>query len=501
MRRIWRSILVLAVALVIGVGPLALWDGAATPAQAGGSWSAWLYNSGNGQLVHVFPDGAPAMTMAVPLPPGVTDPPSALTISRDGRYLAACYYDAGYNPTIRVYDLVALAWLATYTPSGQIQGCGLTRYSFGPDSSLLAFGLLNHWPDPADPRPEWELIVMDINTGAVVHQLSSALPTLASLGRSYTGVVPFVEAFDERVIAFRPVNWGTEGLCEYDGLVWQLDGTNQVNFSAPYGKNRLDLLLPNGELVWIETDESLPKGTLMGPGCEHNVVIYSNKAGACHAVFHNGTVLTNARFVDGGRKVAIGSFNGTVTEWFYLDRGGATGGLPADLREVWDLWGTPDGYVFLRQAGASPPQVIYHRFDTSPTIPQATVAWTGASGEFWNIVWVNPLTEGSGLPPFPAISPAPAPVTPPPAPGTPVVGGQVRVNTTAGDLLRVRTGPGLGFTILTQLPNGEVVTVTDGPRTADGLTWWQVETPLGPGWAVEGVMDGGTFLQTLIPVP
>jgi hypothetical protein len=135
------------------------------------------------------------------------------------------------------------------------------------------------------------------------------------------------------------------------------------------------------------------------------------------------------------------------------------------------------------------------------TIPQATVAWTGASGEFWNIVWVNPLTEGSGLPPFPAISPAPAPVTPPPAPGTPVVGGQVRVNTTAGDLLRVRTGPGLGFTILTQLPNGEVVTVTDGPRTADGLTWWQVETPLGPGWAVEGVMDGGTFLQTLIPVP
>jgi len=92
----------------------------------------------------------------------------------------------------------------------------------------------------------------------------------------------------------------------------------------------------------------------------------------------------------------------------------------------------------------------------------------------------------------------PAPVTPPGAVLAP--GGTARVQTTAGDMLRVRTGPGLSFAIATQLTNGTLVSVLEGPVSADGLSWWRIDAPgRGSGWAVEGVMDGASYLQTLVP--
>ncbi len=52
--------------------------------------------------------------------------------------------------------------------------------------------------------------------------------------------------------------------------------------------------------------------------------------------------------------------------------------------------------------------------------------------------------------------------------------------------LRLRNGAGLSFRIISMLPNGTRLTVTDGPRTSDRLTWWQVRTPDGNvGWAAE----------------
>jgi len=97
--------------------------------------------------------------------------------------------------------------------------------------------------------------------------------------------------------------------------------------------------------------------------------------------------------------------------------------------------------------------------------------------------------------------PSITPTAPPSAPPVLAVGGSALTSTTEGDLLRVRSGPGLSFPVLFGLANGTLVTLREGPVAADGYNWWRVETADGrTGWAVDGVIEGSGWLQTLIPV-
>ena len=499
----WRFALI-GLVILATVGPLA-WSMGTSSVQAGGSWSAWLYNYDTGRMVHVFPDGAPAVDMMFPLPPGTSSLPSTLTISRDGSLLAACLVDDAGNPSVRVYDIYGGFFVAEYASPGPVMACSLTRYGFSEDGTQLAFGLLNHWPSDPDPRPDWELIVMQMNTSAVLYHLDSTMPQVTSLGFDASGKLPFVETFQMAngsypgLISFKPVQWATEGSCDYPSVVWNL-GEHSAYMGGTAGKNGLDYLLPNSEAIWTDTDPSFAAGVLEGPGCAHNVVMYSNKMGDQYPIFTNGTVLSGSTFVDDGRKMAVGSYSGGLNQWYMIDRTGTSALLPVDM-DTYEVWGTLDGYVFLKNA---PPggamEVRYHRFTVGLT-PDAYVAWAGAPGEYWRIIWVNPLIGGTGLPPF-----QPLPVLgPPPLPPQPVdlltVGTRAVVNTTEGDMLRVRAGPGTGYGVSFQLTNGTPVTLIEGPVSGDGLTWWRIQTADGrSGWAVEGVNELGGYLQTLLPV-
>ena len=68
------------------------------------------------------------------------------------------------------------------------------------------------------------------------------------------------------------------------------------------------------------------------------------------------------------------------------------------------------------------------------------------------------------------------------------VGAGVVVDAGEGDCLNMRESPGVFATVVTCLANGARLTVTDGPRDADGRTWWHLE---GRGWAV------GDFLRPI----
>lgn len=73
-------------------------------------------------------------------------------------------------------------------------------------------------------------------------------------------------------------------------------------------------------------------------------------------------------------------------------------------------------------------------------------------------------TESSGpilQPTAPATAPAPT------APSTPAIS----VTGVATDILNVRSGPGLNYAVVTQLKQGDSVTITG--KSADGL-WWQI---------------------------
>lgn len=85
-----------------------------------------------------------------------------------------------------------------------------------------------------------------------------------------------------------------------------------------------------------------------------------------------------------------------------------------------------------------------------------------------------------------ATSPTPSPLPPPP-PGNISVGAYVQIAGTGGDGLRLRVEPGLSSDVRMLGLESEVFEVRDGPRQADGYTWWFLVTPLDQarsGWAV-----------------
>jgi len=483
--------------VMLAAGLLAPLGQPVRPAAAGGMWSAWLYNPDTGMLVHAFPDGVAPEVRTLPLPPGISTYPYEVAISPSGTLLAACMFDPAGITSVQVYDLLNDRYQAAYTLAGTTQGCLLGEYAFSPDSSRLAFGLMNHYPDPADLRPDWELNVIDVQTGTVLYRIDAKSPVLtSSLGTNYPGHAPMITAHEPTVIAFAPVMWGTEGAPEYDSVVWQL-GDNSVSILGPYGKVGLDLLHANGEAIWLEERDDFPKGVLEGPGYLFNVVMYSNKSGSQFPIFSNGpSVLGSPVFIDEGRRVAVQTYTAPgLTRWMWFGRDGSGGALPADIG-AYRLFGTLDGYVFLNPDSGfgGAPELRYHRF-MGGDIPQSFIAWSGGVGENWQLAWVNPLAGGAGLSPFPAAPPGDGSLALTP-------GGRAAVHTTEGDQLRVRSGPGTTYQVAFQLRDGTPVTVLEGPVAGNGYNWWRIQTSDGrTGWAIEGLVDGGVWLQTLVPVP
>jgi|GEM_PF-962103 len=530
-----KWILLSLVALLVAAG---LFQPAWHPTvEAGGSWSAWVYNYETGKMVHVFPDGAAGTERYFPLPPGTSTYPTEIVISRDGSYMAACLTDDAGNPSVRVYDLYSNVYIAAYIPIAPITACALSRYSFSEDGSQVAFGILNNFFDDTDTRPDWEVVVMQMNTSAVLYRIDANSPQIAALGRDYSHMLPVVSTFQMTtgtfpgLLTFMPVMYATEGAQEYDSLVWNLSD-NSVMLSGPYGKANLDVLGVISEGIWTDINASYPQGTLMGPGYLYNVVMYSNKAGDNFPIFTNGMVLWESRFVDDGRMVAIHGYTAPGPgQWFYLKRDSSIGTLPIPP-EVYAVWGTLDGYTYLTPAAPGVgAQVRYDRFVGGSTTPEQYVAWTGEPGAFYRMVWVNPLSGGNGLPFFSsipmlappiAVTATPLPTLPPPVvitatpttfpfvptatptsyPMTLIVGGHATVHTTEGDVLRVRSGAGTSFAVVFQLPNGALVTLLEGPVSAGGYNWWRIQAADGQtGWAIDGLVDNGVWLQTLVPSP
>jgi uncharacterized protein YraI len=71
----------------------------------------------------------------------------------------------------------------------------------------------------------------------------------------------------------------------------------------------------------------------------------------------------------------------------------------------------------------------------------------------------------------------------------------VAVDWKAGDRFQVtaelnlRAAAGTGSAVVALLPAGTTGTITGGPSSADGYTWWQVETSLGSGWVSQHRLD------------
>ena len=82
--------------------------------------------------------------------------------------------------------------------------------------------------------------------------------------------------------------------------------------------------------------------------------------------------------------------------------------------------------------------------------------------------------------------------TPTLPPNTIGVGGYVQITGTEGDGLRIRSAPGINAEPIFLGYDEEVFVVQDGPREADGYTWWYLVAPYDQtraGWAASNFLS------------
>jgi hypothetical protein len=116
-------------------------------------------------------------------------------------------------------------------------------------------------------------------------------------------------------------------------------------------------------------------------------------------------------------------------------------------------------------AGATLAVIWLTRPQAAPTSPATAVFYMIPAPTFTQ----PPPTAA----PTATTNPTPSLQLPPaPAPGVIAVGENVQITGTGGDGLRLRSAPGLQGDVLVLGAESEVFRVNDGPRDADGLTWW-----------------------------
>ncbi len=152
--------------------------------------------------------------------------------------------------------------------------------------------------------------------------------------------------------------------------------------------------------------------------------------------------------------------------------------------------------------------------------PSGTIWWLGpllgfvlgvcALIGFSGLIGLKPLSSATGAPPTArviTITPSPAIPTPTlapeqivptlvvasPTPAGLYIGGSAVVAGT-GSALRLRSDPGLQSTTLKTVDDGTRLKILEGPRDADGLTWWRLEDAAdgAQGWAAAKFLTPAT---------
>lgn len=105
------------------------------------------------------------------------------------------------------------------------------------------------------------------------------------------------------------------------------------------------------------------------------------------------------------------------------------------------------------------------------------------------VLFFIPGASSTPVPPtlIPTVIVSPTASGPPtPLPGEIGVGSIVQISGTGGVALNIRTEPGLDSEVFFLAYDSEIFEVREGPRTADGFTWWFLVTPVDEarsGWA------------------
>jgi hypothetical protein len=116
-----------------------------------------------------------------------------------------------------------------------------------------------------------------------------------------------------------------------------------------------------------------------------------------------------------------------------------------------------------------------------------------ASGNVVAVLTIIPAPSGTPVPlPTPTLDPTIPTPTSTPAPGEIAVGSYIQIKGTEGQGLRIRSAPGLNSNPLFIGNDAEVFVIQDGPRQADGYSWYYLVAPYDEaraGWAASDFLN------------
>ncbi|NLX11684.1 MAG: hypothetical protein GXY36_18720 [Chloroflexi bacterium] len=369
-------------------------------AQTGDTWSTWLYNLDTGRLLHIAQSGEVLQSLDFQPDGFMYGRP---VFSTQGDRFAVCWSDPEGNAIFNVYDAGTNEVLVNYY-FGAAVGCDVGFGTFNADGSQVAVGVLYHFPDPDDPAPDWEVIVLEVGTSNVLARLNSRQHAVTSLERDFGGVLPLPRLFEDDTIALGMQYMSGGGGLRGDSLIWNWR-SGRTSLGVWQGQASVDVLPATQEVIWIDENRAFPQAEadVMTP---YNVVTLLSPEGEPYPVFNLGPVaLCRSVFINGGQAIAV-CIQGAERPvyWVSVNRAGVANALPEDVNSYY-LSGTMDGYIYLAKRGGET-RLRYRRAGAEDQPGETDTVWRSEGSEgFWVIVWTTPMSGLEDLPPFPAIAP------------------------------------------------------------------------------------------------
>lgn len=494
-------------------------------------WLAWMYDASTGQMTQVDNNGFLLKTVILPTVFGYDYAPHVAVAPLGNRVAYLLENEREGLRTVAVYDVESRASLMSFSPPAPVGDISITHLNFigrpeqfSSNGDLFAFG----W----SANNVWTLQIHGLTVGgSITHQMSATDSIAQSAGISPFDVpIPLWLDDENNQLHFVMYPTVSDSLVTAPSFIWDyVADTVQLTNILPTIDADIDPR--TGETLFAYVDDRFPlfEGEGIAGMVAHVNTLHVHDARISEGTFpflvSDFSILRSPRFIQDGERVLYVSseIDGDAQNVHLItERDGTLAGLTPYERIVLDVVrGVPDGFIFSAdstQIEAYFPEVV-GRNSTSLVYVQTQsmiegnigkVVWTGSPDRRSRLVWVRALGATDTLdagrwaqvasPILPDDLSAPDVVATEdasPSTGGLIVGGSALVNTTEGDRANVRSGPGIGFSIVDRLANGTTVTILEGPANNDGFTWWRIRTPGGlEGWMVEEADDVRVLIGT-----
>ena len=487
-------------------------------------WETWMYNSANGHMVLIGSDNAIYDDLTLP---GLqaNDYSWRAMVSPDGTTIAYSLTNTfNQSVTIQVFNTVTRSVIMSYLiPSQQGQlvynsiELNPSTEAFSPDGRSVAIGYT--------VEGAWSLLVIDLfnQPGTILQQINSTDPNMAVVA-PIAFDVPTVVRYDGVTIDFILVQAAAGGAYAYPHYTYNtaLNTIQNYYFSAADG----DFNARDGRFVFAISDYRLPNNNPSYQG-------YGQQVNALHMWLPNTTEtypIFNApnhgigrpTFIQNGEKILMNAYDWVqpISDWWTIEQSNPTPITLTTLRDIYPsgLEGVGNGFIASVETNE-----IVHIFPQLQNLPDRTALlyfdtrvagdgtavnqmWLGGENQQYKVIWARdnqmlsraivgqwasigaPMNASNFDTLFQQASAQQSPAT------SLQIGGQARVFTTAGDRANMRSGPGTNFSVVEQVANDTIVTVLEGPQSANGFVWWRIQTASNSGWIVESA-DGLRVLQ------